>query len=77
MNQVSSLRLYVLRALYLFIVVGLGLLVWPGQSAIVNCSFVVLVYLAVPWGYVFKHYVQEPGEHWNLPLARRSSEVAQ
>ena len=30
MNEVSLFRLYVLRAMYLFIVVGLGFYVWPG-----------------------------------------------
>ena len=30
MNEVSVFRLYVLRAMYLFIVVGLGVYLWPG-----------------------------------------------
>ena len=30
MNEVSLFRLYVLRAMYLFIVVGLGIYLWPG-----------------------------------------------
>jgi hypothetical protein len=30
MNEVSLLRLYILRAAYLFIVVGLGVCLWPG-----------------------------------------------
>jgi len=30
MNDVSLFRLYLLRALYLLIVVGLGIVVWPG-----------------------------------------------
>ena len=30
MNEVSLFRLYVLRAMYLFIVVGLGVYLWPG-----------------------------------------------
>lgn len=30
MNEVSLLRLYLLRAMYLLIVVGLGIMVWPG-----------------------------------------------
>jgi hypothetical protein len=29
MHQVSLFRLYVLRAMYLFIVVGLGIFLWP------------------------------------------------
>jgi hypothetical protein len=30
MNEVSLFRLYVLRAMYLFIVLGLGIFLWPG-----------------------------------------------
>ena len=30
MNEVSLFRLYVLRAMYFFIVVGLGFYLWPG-----------------------------------------------
>ncbi len=30
MDQVSSFRLYVLRSMYLFIVIGLGIYLWPG-----------------------------------------------
>ena len=30
MSEVSVLRLYLLRALYLLVVVGLGIVVWPG-----------------------------------------------
>src|SRR5476649_769550 len=30
MNEVSLVRLYMLRAVYLIIAVGLGMLVWPG-----------------------------------------------
>ncbi|NRR31380.1 hypothetical protein HSX11_14460 [Oxalobacteraceae bacterium] len=30
MNEVSLFRLYVLRAMYLLIVVGLGIVLWPG-----------------------------------------------
>ena len=30
MNEVSTLRLYLMRATYLLIVVGLGVTVWPG-----------------------------------------------
>lgn len=30
MNGVSTIRLYVLRAGYLFIAIGLGLMIWPG-----------------------------------------------
>ena len=132
MNQVSLSRLYVLRAMYLFIVVGLGVYLWPsvidpdrhwelmqGQAScmlaafsllcilglryplqmlpvllwevvwktlwlmlvplpqwmagridgsikpsIFACSMVVLVYLAIPWRYVFAHYIKVRGERW-------------
>ncbi|HUG97565.1 MAG TPA: hypothetical protein VMQ83_00130 [Gammaproteobacteria bacterium] len=30
MSEVSTLRLYLLRAMYLLIAVGLGILIWPG-----------------------------------------------
>jgi hypothetical protein len=132
MNQVSLFRLYVLRALYLFIVVGMGVYMWPqvldpqrhwglmqGQASCMLAAFslacalglryplqmlpvllwevtwktlwlaivalpawragrldepmkatifavslVVLVYLAIPWRYVFTHYVKAPGDRW-------------
>jgi hypothetical protein len=130
MNEVSLFRLYVLRALYLFIVVGMGVYMWPavldpnkhwglmqGQASCMLAAFslacalglryplqmlpvllwevtwktlwlaivalpawraghldqpmkdtifavslVVLVYLAVPWPYVFRHYVTARGD---------------
>jgi hypothetical protein len=34
------------------------------QTLISNLVGVVLVPLAVPWGYVFKQYVQAPGDQW-------------
>jgi len=47
MNEVSLFRLYLLRALYLLVVVGLGITVWPGifhhdkswelMEGVVNC----------------------------------------
>ena len=133
MNEVSTFRVYVLRGMYLFIVVGLGVYLWPGilfparpwaivevpqsscmlaafsllcavglryplkmlpvllwevlwktlwlllvpfpqwraghvdpelQPTIFAISLVVLVYLAIPWGYVYRHYVKAPGERW-------------
>jgi hypothetical protein len=132
MNEISVFRLCVLRAMYLFVVIGLGVYLWPavldpakhwdeaaGQSAcmlaafsllcalglkyplqmlpvllwevtwktlwlvrvplpqwmaghldeslgpsIFACSLVVLVYLAIPWRYVFVHYVRSRGERW-------------
>jgi hypothetical protein len=132
MNEVSLFRLYVLRAMYLFVVVGLGVYMWPGildphrhwelMQGEANCmlaafslacalglryplqmlpvllwevtwktlwlvlvplpqwlaghvdealgptifavSLVVLVYLAIPWGYVFRRYIQARGDRW-------------
>jgi hypothetical protein len=132
MHEVSLFRLYVLRAMYLFIVVGLGVYLWPGvldpekhwelmegqascmlaafsllcvlglryplqmlpvllwevvwktlwliivplpqwmagrldeslKPSIFACSLVVLVYLAIPWRYVFAHYIKARGERW-------------
>ena len=132
MNQVSLFRLYVLRAIYLFIVVGLAVYLWPGVldpnkrwelmqgeascmlaafsllcvlglryplqmlpvllleviwktlwlvlvplpqwmagrldpslgPTIFAVSLVVLVYLAIPWHYVFVHYIKARGERW-------------
>lgn len=132
MNEVSLSRLYVLRAMYLFIAVGLGFYLWPGvldpdkhwelmegqascmlaafsllcvlglryplqmlpvllwevawktlwliivplpqylagsidesiKPSIFACSMVVLVYIAVPWPYVFAKYVKAQGDHW-------------
>ena len=132
-GEVSLTRLYVLRAMYGFIVVGLGVVVWPtylaqapelplfngvaltmlaafsilcvigiryplqmlpvllwellwksmwllmialplwasGQmdertsQTVIDCLVgVVLVPLAVPWGYVFRHYVKQPASRW-------------
>lgn len=38
MNDVSLLRLYLLRAMYLLVVVGLGIVIWPG-----------ILFQAQPW----------------------------
>ena len=132
MNEISLFRLYVLRAMYLIIVVGLGLTIWPDvlnpqkhwelMEGIETCmlaafslvcflglwfplqmlpvllwevtwktlwlilvplpqwraghvdealkptvfavSLVVLVYLAIPWDYVFVHYFKGRGDRW-------------
>lgn len=144
MNEVSSFRLYTLRAMYLLIVVGLGIVVWPGvihqdrpwelmegtvacmlaafsalsilglryplqmlplllwelvwktlwlgivalpqwwaghidesiKPSIFACSLVVLVYIAIPWRYVFAHYVKKPGDRWRISLGRAANEVS-
>jgi hypothetical protein len=133
MSEVSTFRLYVLRAMYGFTFVGLALYRWPGilnpppgishtgtvvgsflgamsllavlgirypvkmlpllffellwkvmwvvgwglplwytqqlapasqETLISNLVGIVLVPLAIPWGYVFKQYVQAPGDRW-------------
>ncbi|PRC91151.1 hypothetical protein S2091_4152 [Solimicrobium silvestre] len=132
MNEVSLFRLYVLRALYLFVVIGLGMLVVPqifthtkpweffhGVTTcmlvafwllcilglryplqllpilmweliwktvwliliplplwlsgtlddslipnVINVSCVVLVYIAMPWSYVYNHYVKNQSNPW-------------
>ena len=36
-----------------------------GTETLVNCLLgIVLVPLVTPWGYVFKHYLREPGDRW-------------
>ncbi|MDE8344079.1 MAG: hypothetical protein POG24_09700 [Acidocella sp.] len=34
------------------------------MSGVFACSMVVLVYLAVPWGYVWINYARAPSERW-------------
>jgi hypothetical protein len=34
------------------------------KPSIFACSMVVLVYLAIPWRYVFAHYIKARGERW-------------
>ncbi len=132
MHQVSLLRLYMLRIVYLIIAVGLGLVIWPGvihhvkpwspMQGFVNCmlaafgllcalgirypvqmlpvllweltwkvlwlvvvalpawqagpldqammedlfaiGLVVIIPIAMPWGYVFNKYLKQPGDRW-------------
>lgn len=57
MSEVSALRLYLLRATYLLIAVGLGLEIWPGiihhvkpwelMQGVVNCMLAAVSALAV------------------------------
>lgn len=138
MNEVSTYRIYALRALYLLVVIGLGLSVWPDvftaekpfaslSSAqtvqtsmlgafwllcalgvryplqllpillwellwktiwlvtvplplylngnfddklmpnVIAIGMVVLVYLVLPWPYIWQHYVKKPGTPWRNP----------
>jgi hypothetical protein len=133
MSEVSTFRLYLLRAMYVFMAVGLAITRWPeildpppgisNAGTVVSCVLaaisllallgiryplkmlplllfellwkvlwvlgwglplwsdrqltpdseqtlisalvgVVLVPLAIPWGYVFQQYVQAPGDPW-------------
>ena len=143
MNEVSLFRLYLLRAMYLLVVVGLGIALWPGiihhekpwelargtvvcmmaafsvlcafgvryplqmlpillwealwktlwlgivalpqwwaghidestQQQVLDLSFVVLVFIAVPWDYVFSHYVKKHGDRWRLSPGRPARAV--
>ncbi len=143
MNEVSTYRIYALRALYLLVVIGLGLSVWPDvftaekpfaslSSAqtvqtsmlgafwllcalgvryplqllpillwellwktiwlvtvplplylngnfddklmpnVIAIGMVVLVYLVLPWSYIWQHYVKKPGTPWQSQQQRAS-----
>ncbi len=138
MNEVSKYRIYALRPMYLLVVIGLGVSVWPdvftaekpfaswGNAQTVQTSMlgafwllcalgiryplqllpilmweliwktiwlvtvplplylngnfddklmpnviaigmVVLVYLVLPWSYIWQHYVKKPGTPWQSP----------
>ena len=141
MYEVSSFRLYLLRAMYLLVVVGLGIVLWPDiihhskpwglmggtvmcmlaafsimcavglryplqmlpvllweivwktmwlgivalpqwlaghvdqavQGQVFACAFVVLVYIAVPWRYVWSHYVLKQGDRWTIGSSRAAN----
>ena len=64
-GEVSLARLYVLRATYLLLVVGLGAMIVP--SLITHepmARGVILMPIVIPWGYVWRHYVKAPGDRW-------------
>ena len=42
------------------------------QSNVYACALVVLVPIVLPWGYVVRHYLQQPGAPWT----RAASSVA-
>jgi hypothetical protein len=54
MNEVSVFRLYVLA----------GRIDESIKPSIFACSMVVLVYVAIPWRYVFAHYAKASGDRW-------------
>jgi hypothetical protein len=141
MNDVSIFRLYLLRAMYLFIAVGLGIMIWPGivsppanlshmgsvvrsvlgtvsllallgiryplqmlpllffeliwksiwvlafglplwlndrldagtSETLFNCLVgIVLVPIAIPWGYTFQRYFKAAGDRWSNAAAREA-----
>jgi hypothetical protein len=61
-------------------VVGWGLPLWSTQqlapdsqeTLISNIVGIVLVPLAIPWGYVFKQYVKAPGDPWRKQVTGSS-----
>lgn len=133
MSDLSTLRIYLLRAMYLLMAVGLGITIWPGilvpgnvshmgsvvrallgalalmslwglrypikmlpillfefmwkviwvvafglgpwldggldparQETFFSCLMgVVLLPIAIPWGYVFRHYIRAAGDRWS------------
>ena len=142
MHEVSTFRLYVLRATYLLIAVGVGLMIWPllldapetvehfrgitwcllstvavlavvglryplrmlplllfellwkatwlltiglplrrsgplvgafGETWFANVMGVVVVSLAIPWGYVARTYLRAPGDRWTSRTATASA----
>ena len=142
MHEVSTFRLYVLRAMYLVLVVGVGRMIWPlladapetaehfrgvtwcllstvavlavvgirsplrmlpllafellwkatwivtiglplrrtdqlvgafGETWFANVMGVVVVSLAIPWGYVARTYLRAPGDRWSSSAATGSA----
>lgn len=137
MPQISLLRLYSLRAVYLIIALGLALAVWPGvlrhaepwglaqgvvkcmltafslmcivgiryplqmlpvlfwelawkslwlllvalpawrsgsmddaiATTALECAVVIIIPLAMPWRYVFDHYIRRAGDRWRAASA--------
>lgn len=39
------------------------------ETLIATLMGVILVPLVIPWGYVFKQYVQAPGNPWRKPVS--------
>jgi hypothetical protein len=135
MREVSLLRLYLLRAMYLLVVVGLGvfavpsifrhagqrelaqgivdamfglryplrmlpvllwelvwktlwlgMVAWPAWRAgtmdadtaenAFNCSLVVILPFVLPWGYLVRHYLREPGDPWRSERTTSADESA-
>lgn len=142
MDEVSVFRLYVLRATYLLLAIGLGTMIWPllldspetvehfrgvtwsllgtvallallglryplkmlpllflelvwkatwviaiglplrsagqlegaySETWFANVMGLVIFSLAIPWGYVLRRYIREPGERWSWSKAPGTS----
>lgn len=145
MNEVTTFRLYVLRAMYLLLVVGVGTMIWPllaaspeaaehfrgvtwcllstvallailglryplrmmpvllfeflwkatwllaigiplrsagrlegafSETWSANVMGIVILAVAIPWGYVFRHYVRARGDRWTSGRQAGASAVA-
>ena len=65
-------------------VVGWGFPLWSSQqlapdsqqTLIAALVGIVLVPLAIPWGYVFKQYVKAPGDPWGKQVTVEPSRAA-
>lgn len=70
MEELSTARLYVLRATIWVTAFGLprwltDQLVGPTAETMAQCLMdVVLVPPVLPWGYVMRHYLRAPGDRW-------------
>jgi hypothetical protein len=147
MNEVSLTRLYVLRAMYLLVVIGLALSFWPNVFAstkpfaewdffrgvqvsmmgafwllcvlgiryplqllpilmwellwktiwliavplplwlngsldkkllpnVLAIGLVILIYVAIPWSYVYHHYIKKQGDQWRNAKSTSRKQVA-
>ena len=48
----------------------------PTTQTAIDCAAIVLVLLAVPWGYVMRHYVRKPAERARTPAAAAAATPA-
>ena len=79
MPEVSTFRLYLLRAMYLLIAVGLGFIIWPSlihhsnawalkngdTLSIKACMMgVIICPIAIPWPYALAQFARARGDRW-------------
>jgi hypothetical protein len=67
-------------------VLWLGMVAWPAWRAgtmdadtaenAFACSFVVLVPLVLPWGYLVRHYLRAPGDPWRSDRTAPAGDAA-